>query len=260
MEQSLAAVVEARLEDTRSLLDRTVTAWSCSSQAQPEHIARFWLTEAALASFSANPEGAEEAFVAAKRAAPQLWDDRLGVQLRETWSATPIPEGTGTLTLTPTPAGLVVVDGEVIDGAQLEATEGLHLLQVLSAEGIARFARTLNVVAGQDALVRTGLLAEVAPVEPEEPIEPAEPIELPEPQPDFTRTTPGWLVAAGTAAVLGTAGAIAARSQRSAIQEATTVEDVDRALLQQKVMAGVAYTGAGVAVVSVGLHFGTRKK
>ena len=247
-EQSLSAVVEARLQDTRDLLDRTVVAWACSPAAQPDTLARYWLAEAALASFSSNPGGTEQAFGAARRVSPELWDDRLGAQLRESWTAAEQPAGEGSLKVTPKPIGPVMLDGVLVDTEDLNATVGLHLLQVLDAGGDARFARTLHVVAGQDVLVRTGLSEEGLVTE------------LPESPPDFSRPTPVWLVAAGTAAVVGTAGAVAARSQRSAIQEATTVDEVDSALLQQKVMAGVAYTGAGVAVVSVALHFGTRKK
>lgn len=261
-EQALASVVEARLEASRELLDRTVSAWACGPQAKPSTVARYWLAEAALASFSDDRSTATEAFVAARRADAELWDERLGSQLRDTWEQVTLEAESGTLILTPQPPAGVVLDGTLAEGSQLQVSAGLHLLQVLDPSGTALFAKVLHVSANQDAVVRTGL--SVLPPEPEpvEPVivEPAQaeqaPAELPDPPPSATSTTPVWLVAAGTAAVVGTAGAIAARGQRSAIESANTIPELDSALGQQKLMAGIAYAGAGVAVVSVGLHFG----
>lgn len=155
-----ADVVSYYLRDAELGLTEAVAGFGCTGPATPADLAAFWATRAMIWSFLDDPR-ADVAFAAARSADASTWNPDFGAQARARWEAAVPPEGSGTL---------VVRDASPDDHATLDGrpwrdepvSAGLHLLQVGDGER-ARFARLLQVEAGDTVEVAVASAAEEAP-------------------------------------------------------------------------------------------------
>jgi hypothetical protein len=205
-------------------------------------VARNWLLEGASAQLQGHHDAAKGPLAAARRAAPTVFDTRLGPDVRAAWEAA-TPTGAGTLLLEP--ARPAFLDGEGIAEWPVPVDDAPHLVQVVGPNGTVLFGREVNILAGDDALVQTGL----GTAEPLPEIPPSPPREVAE------KRSPAMLIVAGVAAAGAGACAGGAYAQEPQMKDAKSENTLNAAFTRQQVFGYTTYGLAGVAAAAFTLHF-----
>ena len=263
VEQATVAVVEARLEDAAIALVAAEVSLGCAGVAVPEDLAGFWLASGALAMFGGAEEDANLYFQAAARVGPEVWDPRLGLQVKEQWLAAGTwPGATGTLMVTPDPG-----DGLRIDGmaavAPVVAAAGLHLVQVVRLDSVVGYTGFVRVRSAEAVSVSTGVdrsLPRALPL----PITPVAPVSggadavetlvvpLDPPVVALERRRPPIGAVVGGLALVGAAGfAAAAWGETANMRAAQNSENLDAAWARQRAFGITGYSLLGVAAAGV---------
>jgi hypothetical protein len=141
-------VVSFFLVEAEAALATAAEGFGCAA-SDPATFARYWRLQAMIWHLQENPRR-DRALSAARRDAPDTWDEALGTELRGLWEVTdPVRGGVVALNVRGTRRGdVVLLDGLVLQGQ--EAAEGLHVLQVRRGEQIV-FARVVDLL-GPDGL------------------------------------------------------------------------------------------------------------
>lgn len=159
LEDARQAVLSLDDAGASAALTAVESGFGCGPWARPEEIGRLWLIEGARAALAGHDDEAEDAFAAAHRLAPDLWDADLGPDLRRRYdeaTTRPAPPP-GEIRVAPAPADLtVMLDGTPIEVPHLTAG-GLHVVQIGPAEGPAVFARVFLLPADELLVIESGL-------------------------------------------------------------------------------------------------------
>ncbi|MFZ5477506.1 MAG: hypothetical protein ACOZNI_12090 [Myxococcota bacterium] len=207
--------------------------------ATPAQAGRYFLVTGALRHLAGGD--ATALLAAARAAAPDGYDTRLGPDVRAAWEKAS-PAGAATLLLEPALPSRV--DGAEAPAGTVSTTAGPHLVQVVRGDDV-RFFKQLTLAAGEDALLPTGL-------SPDALAAPAEPAPAPAPA---KKKSPLLLVTAGALAVGGGAFAAGAVLQDGAMEDAGAVGELDAAYGRQKTFAIGAYGLWAAAGATAVLHF-----
>lgn len=230
-----AATADAALADAAASL-----ACAPATSAQLGHL---WLVTGATRHLAG--QDAAPWLAAARGLAPDAFDARLGPDLRAAFDAA-APPGAATLALEP---GLpAFLDGAATTAWPASLDAGPHAVQVLGADGAVRFGREVTLLAGEDALVPTGLPPEFVASTATLPL-PGAPVE-----PEKKRS-PALLVASAVALAGGGACAALALAQDDAMETAPDVPALEGAFGRQKAFAYGAYGLWGAAGVGATLYF-----
>lgn len=253
------AVVAGRLSAVPELVEQTEKALGCADAGVGRPLlGRWYRAQAAWFALSNAPEEARLAWRSAELAAPGVWTEALGPRLledREAALATPGASGSGTIGLVPPPTG----HRTTLDGLEapfpLSAPPGLHLVQILDpTTGGAVFARQVFLIdAGERFEIDTGPLpAPIAPGRPDAAVPPPHGgVVAPPPAATSRSHWPLW-TGVGAAVLSGTAAALA-RSQRTQLDGARSLDELDTAWDRQRALGWGAYGLAGLAVVGIGV-------
>ncbi len=233
------AVLDARFDDARDHLAQAEAAFGCTGTADNTLLARLWLAEGAMAHIEGDERSRDQAFASAARVAPDTWTTAFGDDLRTAWeAAAAAPRGQGQLQLEGLDDGAVaMVDGQPMQ-VPAELDSGLYLVQADAKGGPPVFARIVLVPDDQTLVVRVEdphNLDQTATLEPRK------------------RKKWPWFAAAGGAAVLGGTAALLATTQENAIQDSSSVDDLNGAFGRQKAFAYTSYGLAGATAVLVGV-------
>lgn len=253
------AIVSGRLAEVPDLVEATEAAFGCSKAVPRELLGRWYRVEAAWFSLSDASEEASLAWRSAELAAPGGWTEALGPAMRaeqETAIAATVDDGDGTIALIPPPtAHQGLLDGLHVP-FPVSAPPGLHLIQITDpSSGRAVFARQVFLLdAGERFEVDTGPLP-AAGSRPSPPPPPGASLaDAVAPAPADAEATPDrWPLWAGlgAGALAGTA-AVLARSQSTAMRNASDLDGLDAAWGRQRAFAYTAYGLGGIALVGVG--------
>jgi hypothetical protein len=233
------AVLEGRFDDYPGLSEQVDASLACGPRVEAPLAARLFLIEGARLHFSGAADGARLAFATAHGIAPELWNLDYGADTRAVYDAAVAdrPTGRGTLVLeTETAEGwMTAIDG-ALTPLPAEAPIGYHLVQVLEADGEARYAtRVLILDPGERVVIHTGPLSA-----------------RPQPVAAVGNRRPAWpLIAAGSAALLSGAAAGLALAQDGQMEAAGTKSDLNAAFGRQKAFAGATWGLAGLAASGV---------
>ena len=246
---AVSALVDGRLEDASGALERAERSFSCGQPPEAEPLARFWLAEAAASSLSGEPQDAVDAWQAAARLAPTVWEPRYGPELRQKRDAAVLAtlKHSGTLTVDPLPdKHSLVLDG-VTTPNPTPAAEGLHLVQISARD--VRYGRIVLLAADENMLVR-----------PELP-----PVEAPVAQEQHQGPRVG-LIAGGGASVAAGAGllVLAARQEApmdqaaadwraGALSTGDATDQVSKRWTTQRAAGGAGYALAALGAVGIGV-------
>ena len=85
LEGAEQSIVDTDLVQAEQNLRAMERAFSCGSAADPTLLGRMWLVEGALLTLRRDPEGARDAFRAAARTAPGVWQEDYGPELRQAY-------------------------------------------------------------------------------------------------------------------------------------------------------------------------------
>ncbi len=239
-----SAVVHALAADAAAADNDFVTAEEALGCAPvtAAQAARYFVVRGGAAEF-VEPGSGARLFASARAVDPKVWEDRLGGELKARWSNAAV-EGSGSLTLDTNR------DGGWIDGVHVvdwpaRTGAGWHVVQVVSIDGsTVLYGRSVNLPAGEDALVQTGLAESAASEVHAVPATPRRPL-----------VSPAWLIASGVAAVVGGGLAAGARVQSDHMSGYGTEETLNAAWQREQGFAYGAYAAWGVAGVMGGLSF-----
>lgn len=159
LEEARQAVLALEDERSRAAINQVEAAFACGPWVNSEQLGQLWLIVGARAALTNRAGESLDAFAAANRVAPGLWDEDLGPQLRATYDQASARSGQapGEVHLNPVPTGLqVMLDGQRVSPSHL-APGGLHLLQIGPEEGPAVFARIFWLPADELLTIDTGL-------------------------------------------------------------------------------------------------------
>lgn len=172
-------VLYADVAGGTAALQQAEAAFGCSAPASPLVLARMWLVEGALLTDTGEPDSAAAAFAAARRLAPGLWIDALGVVKRRDYenAATPVGTGQVVLDLPDVDSGTAWVDGTEAS-VPIRLPAGEHLVQY-GSDNKAWFEKMVLVSADQ-------VLHVTVPAPPER----MSPPPAPDPAPVANRTQP----------------------------------------------------------------------
>lgn len=228
-------VIEDELDAAAREAWRGLGALECARDVpQPEDLATLWQVLGAVEIYRGEPALADDHLARSAAVHPGWFDDRLGQDVQEIWSAVSAASvPSAGMSVWPVPEGATLyLDGVVRPSTPVALAPGRHLVQVVQDEALV-FHLVLELAEGQQAEIATGL-----------------------PEPAVARRGPSpWLIGAGVAA-LGAAGSYAVASRIDAsLPGATTVEDLDEGYFRSRAVGyGVAGGLAGAAAVGVGLH------
>lgn len=244
--QANDALIAARLDDARAALQTAEAAFSCGQAPGREALARYWLVEAAVASVSGQAQDASDAWQAAARLAPELWEPRHGTELRAKRDAavTAMGSGQGSLEVEALPDGHQLwVDGEPKPSPS-PASEGLHVVQLAREEAV--FGRIVLLGADEHMRVRAELPAAVEP----------------DPSPDGRSrgAKVAWFAGGGLGLAAGAGLLVVAARQEAPMEEAQRLWELGalttsdaRATVDQRWTRQRAAGGAGYALTALGL-------
>ncbi len=279
------AVIDGRLEAASATISQVESALGCAPVPAAELLARMWLADGTSAYLAGDEMVANLAFAAAARVAPETWVEGYGEQVRGVYQqAAQAEAASGDIRLHPDPKGLSATLDGVDTEFPTEAPSGLHLVQVGQTPHHTEYAEIFYLQPGQTTFIMTGVepAAEPAVVEPEpveapatepvaeQPIEEpavAEPVAepaaeplvpppvTPEPQPRAGLSSPVFLVLGGAAAAVAGGAGVVAKAQDGQMESAPNHDSLDRAYQRQQTFAYASYGLAGVAALSVTLHF-----
>lgn len=239
------ALIAARLDEARAALQAAEAVFSCGPAPGREALAQYWLVEAAVASVSGQPQDAADAWQAAARLAPDLWEPRHGPELRAKRDAAvaTMGAGQGTLEVEELPEGHALwIDGESSPSPS-PASEGLHVVQVAKKEAV--FGRIVLLGADEHMRVRAVLPA-------------VEPIAGSEERSRGAKVA--WIAGGGLGLAAGAGLLVVARRQETPMDEAMAQWESGRlstldaqATLDQHWTRQRATGGAGYALTALGL-------
>lgn len=250
-----AAVIEVRLDEAESALDRVEAALGCSPIASSELLGRMWLAEGVMLSI-AGDAAAEDSFAAAHRVAPGFWNEDYGPKLHERYQAAQLSHipGQGEIHLeAPIKGHIIGIDGRMAS-LPMSLASGLHVVQVGRSAQEILFAKMVFVPDGVDVQITTGLVEEGIEPVPETEEEEVVATTVVEPVPK-KKGVPVFLIAGAGAAVVGGSMAIAAVTQNTAMKNAETLDELNAAHERQVGFGATAYTLLGLSAVGVVFHF-----
>ncbi|MDP2313279.1 MAG: hypothetical protein Q8P41_10265 [Pseudomonadota bacterium] len=245
VERATAALVGGDFAKAKTALEAAESSFQCA-RATPTQLGRYWLVEGASAHLRKDTATARASFAAARATAPDLYDDRLGPDVRAAWAAAR-PDGDGSLFLEPTRDALI--DGTNVSVWPANVTAAPHLVQVVGADGGVRFGRVVRIGRGEDAVVDTGVLVEPT-TNADTSLAEARPVIEPE-----RKKSPAMLILAGVAAAGAGACAGGAVAQNHEMTVATDRDTLTSSFDRQKVFHYSTYGLAGAAAVAFTLHF-----
>lgn len=240
------ALIAAQLDEARAALLAAEAGFACGPAPEREALARYWLVEAAVASVTGRAQDAADAWQAAARLAPELWEPRHGLELRAKRDAAVASMGAG--------QGSIEVEGLPdghamwLDGARAPspspAAAGLHVVQVAQKEAV--FGRI--VLLGADEHMRVRAEIPVA----------AEPVAVSDERSRGGKVA--WIAGGGVGLAAGAGLLLVARGQDEAMDEAMARWETDSlstadatAELDQRWTRQRAAGGAGYALTALGL-------
>lgn len=203
--------------------------------------ARYFIVRGGAAEFL-EPGSGDRLFASARALDPSVWEERLGPDLKAKWAVASV-EGVGSLTLDTNHDG-GWIDGVHVDEWPGRRSAGWHVVQVISLDGsVVLYGKSVNLPAGEDALVQTGL-AESAASTTQAP-------------PTVKRrvVSPAWLIASGVVAAAGGGLAAGATLQAHRMPDYGSEASIDSAWNREQQFAYSAYAAWGVAGVLCGLSF-----
>lgn len=240
VERATAALVSGDFATARTALQAAESSFGCA-KASNTQLAHYWLVDGAEAHLQGQVARARASLAAARVIAPDVFDERLGPDVRATWAAAQ-PDGRGTLLIEPPAAALVNGDGVTVWPVTLPAAN--HVVQVLGADGKVRYGRLIRIGPGEDAVVETGLGRELLPVADE-----AAPAEK------KGKKSPALLILAGIAAAGAGGLAGGALAQGSVIETSPDVDALDAAFGRQQAFGYGSIALAGASAIALTLHF-----
>ena len=222
-------MLEARQDEANDLMNQAQDGLSCGELPTPEVLAELWLSEGARRFLEDDMIAAREAFAAAHRANPAIWDPALGHQLRALYDdasiASSIP---GEFYITLLPKGY----RGALDGVHTDfptpAPSGMHLVNVFDRRGGVHFGEIVYLPPGEIIEVTVEDLPAIK--------------------------KPVFLIAGGVSALAAGGLAAGALLQNDAIANATAMEALEGAYTRQKVFAIGSYSLAGFAAAGLTLH------
>jgi hypothetical protein len=241
VERATGALVAGSFDTARDALANAESSFTCAP-ATTAQVARFWLVEGAAAQLRGDAAAARGPLAAARHAAPDLFDDRLGPDVKAAWEAA-ASAGRGTLLLEP--ARPAFVDGAGVSTWPVPVDAVPHLVQVVGGDGAVRFGRLVRIAPGDDVLVQTGLGTERDPLVIADAAVPLEPKH---------KRSPALLIAAGIAAAGAGACAGGAYAQEAQMQAAADTGALDAAFTRQQILGYSTYGLAGAAAAALTLH------
>jgi len=141
LEQS---VVGADFAAVPQRIDDVIYAMGCGPVATAEELADLWNGEGAYLALAGETEAAVDSFQAAKRVAPDGWNEVYGSALKKAWEAAPAPATSGEIDVDPRPHWWsVYLDGELVDDLPVAAPTGLHVVQIGPGPDDIRAAKLL---------------------------------------------------------------------------------------------------------------------
>lgn len=204
----------------------------------PEQQARYWLLVGAAAWMNNDQDSLRDAFVAARRVAPDYFEDRLGPELRNIYDLA-APVGVAQLSVNP-PELRALVDGQPIPEWPLSMEAGYHLVQVLDSAEQVRYGRTLRAPPDMEVTVETGLPADLEPLSV---------------QPEKRRHSAWWLVGAGALAAASGGSYYLSTIQDEQIEGDKSLKELNTTRFVERATTYGTY-GLGVAsVTSFSLFF-----
>lgn len=256
LESFESAILEGRLDEAEQIKQDTIRALSCGAPADRDWLARWWLGEAVLSSLLGEEQPADDALAAAVRASPGVWVDAYGPAFRQRYDTIVslvqagdprfLSEGHVVVAPSPRDEALAVLDGQLVEGLDLQTTSGYHLLQVGPSQSDMRYAGLIYVLPGHDLVVRAQL--EILETRPAPPI---------------LKRVPALGLTGGVLGIAAATTAIAAVAQNGAMRRASSTEALTSAYKTQRSLAAVSYTCMGGSVLAFGAQiavtFGEKK-
>lgn len=242
IERATVAVIAGDFTTARSALDAGASSFACAP-ATTAQAARYWLIQGATLQLTGDSKGALAPLAAARAAAPELFDARLGPKVREAWSTAKV-DGRATLLIEPTRPAFVDGTGVVDWPVTLSATP--HLIQIVD-DDLVKYGRVVSLDDKEDAVLDTGV--------PAAPKTIAIATDTKAPEVPKKKKSPALLILAGVAAAGAGACAGGAVLQTPIMEDATANADLDAAWTRQRAFGYSTWGLAGVAAVSLGVHF-----
>lgn len=241
IERATVAVVAGDFTTARAALAEGATSFGCAP-ATTAQAARYWLVEGATQQLTGNTAGARATLAAARAAAPELFDARLGAGVREAWANAKV-DGRATLLIEPQRPAFV--DGAGVSEWPVTLSATPHLIQLIDGDTV-RYGRVVSLDDKEDAVLDTG----VAPA----PRSIAIATDTKAPVVPKKKKSPALLILAGVAAAGAGACAGGAVLQTPLIEGATSNTDLDGAWTRQQAFGYSTWGLVGVAAVSLGVH------
>lgn len=199
------------------------------AEVGPEQVARYLLVRGATAEFM-QPGSGVRLLASARATDPAVWEPRFGEDLHAVWASATV-DGAGTMALD-VASGEGWVDGARVADWPHEARAGWHVVQILPVGGGQPvFGRTVNLPAGESAVVQSGLPP------------------LVQASPRRRVASPVGLIAAGALAAVGGGLAVGARVEAAKVPDAPTLEALDALWDRERGLAIGAYAAWGAAGV-----------
>ena len=192
-------MISADLFAARSRLSEVEESLACGGLARPDELARLWLLEGALATFSGDTQSAADAFRAAAEVEPGRFIEDLGPQIRAAYEAALAERSTGlgTLFVEPTLAGWTLAIDGTPTTSPIATPEGLHVVQVGPTPDEVVFARVIHAIADLTIVIETGLEPVLLRDPPQtNPRTTPDAVIVPKPRPEPPLTV-AWLASAG---------------------------------------------------------------
>lgn len=242
VDRAATELIAGDFDAALAALSTAEQSFTCAP-ATTSQVARFWLIEGAALHLRGETAKALAPLAAARAAAPDLFDPRLGPGVRAAWTAATSP-GEGTLLIEP--QRVAFVDGAGVSDWPVTLAATPHLVQVVGPGGEVRFGRVVRISAGDDAVLDTGVSGEPDPIAIADVTPPEEVKE---------GKSPLMLIVAGVAAAGAGACAGGALAQHAEMEAATDTATIDAAFDRQMGFGYSTYGLAGLAAAAFTLHF-----
>jgi hypothetical protein len=251
LDVATAAIVDGPPTAAEAPLQDAAASFDCAVLA-PEELARYWLVQGSWHALTGDGARAVRAYAAARRLAPERWDERFGASLRITWAGAGA-EGPGWLTVDTNRAS-TRIDGLVPSAWPAEVAGGVHVVQVVAPDGATVwYGKVVRVAEGEEVAIETGLPESTLPPPVADPL--AGVVVPVEPTRTTPRRSPWWLVASGVAAA-GAGGLywLAVESEDD-LDHAQNLDQLHLAWLQQRGAASGAILLSGATAFGVVGYF-----
>lgn len=249
VDTKLAALDVAGATDALAVGEQALIA--CDAVFSANQLGALWLREGVVESLQGNEAESNDAFAAAGRVAPDLWNANYGGALRAKYDLARVRTlPPAKLRLQPPPGGNAVrVDSQEVDGTLevLELTAGLHGVEVLDPAGTVQFSKILWLAPDETSTIQTG----VAPAPLPEPDVKTVPVVQP---PSRKRVSP--LLVGGIASVVAGSALLAVSVERSAAMDDATTAEALKSTYDLHVGTRIGGLGlVGLGVVGLGASF-----